>query len=371
VRVLFYYSPAEWSGSARAFASAAVAMAGRGYQCTFVCRGDSAVEHRLTPNAERLPGVEVAPVPLGGPWMHESLRLRQVLLEHYVEVVFVHSEREQLVASLAIRLAERGALVRRVPAGAKVSLGPEARLGSRLAATGYLFTAETGSANGTGGAPLGVFEPVESDVGVSVEELDKVQPAAIDAIANGGGDQLIACVYDPTSRRRAAALLRAVALLAPRHPGLRVAMVGPGSEDEDLRMHAAALGITEIVSHLGQRLDQQSVLSAADLAWVAAGGDNAAFGYLDLMALRIPVLAERDTLSQRYVADGISGVLLPQPDPAAMAARIAVLLAHAERRAAMGNAGRARVARDFSDTEMIEGFERATELARDRKRWRT
>ena len=369
MRVLFYYSPAEWSGSARAFAAAAVAMAGRGYQCTFVCRADSSVEERLTPNSERLPGVELAPVPLGGPWMHESLRLRQVLLEHYVEVVFVHSEREQLVASLAIRLAERAALVRRVPAGAKVSRGPEARLGSRLAATGYLFTAETGSSNG--GAPLGVFEPVESDVGVSIEALDQVRPTPVSTIAGPGGDQLIACVYDPTAKRRASALLRAVALLAPRHPGLRLALVGPGSEDEDLRMHAAALGITEIVSHLGQRLDQQSVLSAADLAWVAAGGDNAAFGYLDLMALRVPVLAERDALSQRYVADGISGVLLAQPDPAAMAARIAVLLAHAERRAAMGNAGRARVSREFSEKEMIEGFERATEIARDRTRWRT
>jgi glycosyltransferase involved in cell wall biosynthesis len=143
------------------------------------------------------------------------------------------------------------------------------------------------------------------------------------------------------------------------------------AKDEALRMHAAALGITEIVSHLGQRPDQQSILSAADLGWVAAGGDNAAFGYLDLMALRVPVLAERDTLSQRYVADGISGMLLAQPDPAAMAARIAVLLAHEERRAAMGSAGRARVGRDFAEIGMIEGFERATEIARDRSRWRT
>jgi glycosyltransferase involved in cell wall biosynthesis len=92
----------------------------------------------------------------------------------------------------------------------------------------------------------------------------------LSAIGAAGGDQLIACVYDPTARRRIAALLRAVALLAPRHPGLRLAIVGPGAEDDDLKMHAAALGITEIVAHVGQRLDQQSVLSAAELAWVAA-----------------------------------------------------------------------------------------------------
>ena len=342
-------------------------MAGRGYQCTYVCRADSAVETRLTPSTEMLPGVELTPVPLGGPWMHESLRLRQVLLEHYVEVVFVHSEREQIVASLAIRLAERAALVRRVPAGAKLALGPEAKLGERLAATGYLFTTEPSSGNGVRGA----FEPVAADVGVSVESVSQVRPLSLSAIGTKGGDQLIACVYDPSARRRVAALLRAVSLLAPRHPGLRLVIIGPGSEDDDLRMHAAALGITDIVSHVGQRLDQQEVLSAADLAWVAASGDNAAFGYLDLMALRVPVLAERDALSQRYVADGICGVLLAQPDPGTMAARIAVLLAHEERRAAMGNAGRARVTRDFSEQSMIEGFERATEVARDRTRWRT
>jgi len=344
-------------------------MAARGYQCTYVCRADSAVEDRLMPNAERLPGVELTPVPLGGPWMHESLRLRQVLLEHYVEVVFVHTEREQLVASLAIRLAERAALVRRIPAGAKLARGSEARLGERLAATGYLYTTEQSGSNGS--APRGAFEPVAADVGVSVEAIEQVRPLSLSAIGAAGGDQLIACVYDPTARRRIAALLRAVALLAPRHPGLRLAIVGPGAEDDDLKMHAAALGITEIVAHVGQRLDQQAVLSAAELAWVAAGGDNAAYGYLDLMALRIPVLAERDTLSQRYVADGICGVLLAQPDPGTMAARIAVLLAHEERRMAMGNAGRARVTRDFSEREMIEGFERATEIARDRSRWRT
>jgi glycosyltransferase involved in cell wall biosynthesis len=369
VRVLFYYSAAEWSGSARAFAAASVAMAGRGYQCTFVCRADSAVEDCLTPGAEKLPGVELTPIPLGGPWMHESLRLRQVLLEHYVEVVFVHSEREQLIASLAIRLAERAALVRRIQAGFRLTRGPEARLGERLSATGYLFTTDGGGNNGS--TPRGAFEPVAADVGVSIESLEKVAPLSFAEIGTHGGEQLIACVYDESARRRIAALLRAVALLKPRHPGLRLAIVGPGADDEDVKMHAAALGITEILAHVGHGFDQQAVLSAAELAWVAASGDNAAFGYLDLMGLRVPVLAERDALSQRYVADGISGILLAQPDPGTMAARISVLLSHEERRVAMGNAGRARVSRDFSEQNMIDGFERATEIARDRSRWRT
>ena len=131
-------------------------------------------------STDRLPGVELAPIPLGGPWMNESLRLRQVLLEHYVEVVFVHSEREQLVASLAIRLAERAALVRRIPAGATLSRGPEARLGERLAATGYLFTTEASGSNGS--TSRGAFEPVAADVGVSIESIEQVRPLSLAAI---------------------------------------------------------------------------------------------------------------------------------------------------------------------------------------------
>jgi glycosyltransferase involved in cell wall biosynthesis len=134
-------------------------------------------------------------------------------------------------------------------------------------------------------------------------------------------------------------------------------------------MHAAALGITEIVAHLGERDDHLSVVRAADLAWVIADQDNAAFGFLDAMALRVPVLAERGPLARRYIADGITGVLIGAADPPTTAARIANLLAHDDRRAAMGNAGRTRVAREFTDAAMVDGFEHATKVARDRSRW--
>ena len=134
-------------------------------------------------------------------------------------------------------------------------------------------------------------------------------------------------------------------------------------------MHAAALGITRIVSHLGDRDDHLGVLKAADIGWVVADGDDAAYACLDFMALRIPVLAERGTLPQHYLADGIAGVLLPPGDAPATAALVAAFLAHEGQRTAMGGAGRVRVARDFALSEMVDGFERAALAARDRTRW--
>ena len=197
-----------------------------------------------------------------------------------------------------------------------------------------------------------------------------MREAARSALGPGGAERVIICLYDATSRIRAAVVLRTVALLAPLHHDLGLVFVGPGCDDEDLRMHAAALGITKRVSFLGERDDYLSLVRAADLGWVVTRGDNAAYGCLDLLALRVPVLAERTTIAQTYVADGITGLLLNANDPPGTAAAVARLLGHEEERAAMGNAGRVRVAREFTEDAMVSAFESVAHAAADRSLWR-
>lgn len=134
-------------------------------------------------------------------------------------------------------------------------------------------------------------------------------------------------------------------------------------------MHAAALGIGRQISHLGERDDDLAVLRAADLGWVVASDDAAAFGALDFMAMRIPVLTDRDTIAARYVADGITGMLLSPGDTPATAAIVAALLGRPDQRTAMGSAGRSRVAREYTETAMVDALQRAADVARDRTRW--
>lgn len=344
------------------FAATARALAARGYQVTYACPPDSEVEERVARS-----GIEVVPLETGGAWSAESRRLRRVLVERFVEAVFVHTEREHLVAAAATRWAERGAVVRRTPAGAVLGYGASSRLALRLASGGFLFTSEGERQRAPRSARA--LDPVVADLGVDVSAYDAVRVADPRSLGVDGGERLLICVCDAGARVRAATVLRTVAMLAPRHPELRLVLVGPGSDHEDLRMHAAALGITSIVRHLGQREDEVSVLRAADLGWVIADHDDAALGALDFMAMRVPVLADRGTVSERYVADGITGTLLQPADAPATAAIIATLLAHDPRRAAMGNAGRTRVAREFPETEMVDGVQRALDAARDRTRW--
>jgi glycosyltransferase involved in cell wall biosynthesis len=128
-------------------------------------------------------------------------------------------------------------------------------------------------------------------------------------------------------------------------------------------MCGAALGINPMITILGTRDDELSVLRVADAGWVAADGDAAAFAALDFMALRIPVLAERTPVTEHYVSDGIAGVLLSSADPSTTAASVAAFLAKREQHAAMGNAGRTRLLRDFPIAAMIAGYEQAVNAA--------
>jgi glycosyltransferase involved in cell wall biosynthesis len=360
MRALFYHASPEWGGSARVFASAARALAERGHQVTYACPAESAVEARVTRE-----GYDVVAVAAGG---GDPARLARVMRENFVEVTYVHTEREHWTAALASRRAGRGGIVRRTAAGGRLVTGMRTAVAVRLAPTALLFTS-AGELQGTPRVAR-TIGAVVAEVGVPAESYADVRPAPRASLGADPGTRLVVCAIGAgQSRPHVATVLRTIGLLAPRHPELRLAIVGPGSDSEDLRMHAAALGLTTVVAHLGERDDQLAVLGAADIGWVAADGDDAAYAALDFMALRVPVLAERDTVAARYVADGITGELLPPEDAPATAAAFAQFVARDEQRVAMGNAAQARVARDFDEAAMAERFLEAGAAARDRSRW--
>jgi glycosyltransferase involved in cell wall biosynthesis len=360
VRALFYYDAPVWSGSARAFAAAGRGLGERGYHVTFVCPSGE-VEARAA--AE---GCDVVPLEVGA----AAWQLRRIVTERFIETVFVHSQREHLAAALATRWAKRGSIIRRTPTGGRLQAGRATRVAARLATTSYLFTTAADAQI----APVlpRAREIVTVELGVDPSRYDELRgadPVSLGASGEADG-RLLVCVYDEGGKARAATVIRAVAMLAPRHPELHLVLFGAGANHEDLRMHAAALGIGPIVTHLEHRDDDLAVLRAADIGWVVASEDNAAFGALDFMAMRTPVLVERGTVAARYVADGITGCVLPPGDTPAVAATIAELLAQPEQRAAMGSAGRVRVARDYGEQTMLDSLQVAVESARDRTQWK-
>lgn len=386
---MFLHTAREWSGTARLFARAARGISERGAKVTLLVTPDSnvhlAVSPRRAPNQPRNTPIpepfEIIPFPTEGWAFSAARRLRNIFRRWDADVIFVTTDREHLIAALACWLSRSGSVVRWTPAGKKLQLGFAGTLAAWLTKTGYLFASETDRR--ASNIPKNAIESGSAELGVDVasypsngakasipEEPAKDQSGEAPPADKKDAEALkfIVCVYDPTSRGRAATAIRTMSMLAPRHPNLRLMIVGPGSDDEDLRMQAAALRVLHLVSFLGERDDQVSLMKDAHLGWVVAEADTGAYGILDLMALGIPTVASEGGIAQRYIAHGISGALYPPDDSASTAAAVAGMLQSEESRVAMGKAARTRVAREFPESTTIEGFDRAANSARTRGR---
>jgi glycosyltransferase involved in cell wall biosynthesis len=336
------------------------------------CPADSPLEQHLERGA-----YEVLEIHGAGTVAGAAGHLRRALQERFIQVVCVHSDRAHVVAATASRLAGRAAILRRVPAGEKPAPGSGVRVALRFATTGFVFASEH-DARSAPPLPLARITPAVAPLGVRAAVYDSARPTAGSRAAagaggggggGGGGSRMLVCIHDGSARVRAGNVLRVVALLAERHPELRLTFLGPGAADADLKVHAAALRISRAVSFLGERDDYLSILALADLGWVVSGGDDGAYALLDLMGSRVPVIAERGSLAEQYVPDGIAGIVLPPGDAHDTAASVARLLAHDDERAAMGAAAHARVAREFTEEAMVNSFERAAVAASDRSVW--
>ncbi len=362
MRVLIYHTGMEWTGGARVAGAVGRLLASRGAKVTTAVRPESAVEERFATE-----GLDVVPLPADPSVVDQSRRLRRIIKDYFIEVVIVTGSRAHLAAAWGMRLAGRGAVLRRVGAGDAIRLTTADGQAGRLTPSGWIFAseAERRAAN----VPARGIPATVVPLGIEMAMHDTVRPLSRAALNLAGSGPTIVCVGDERVRGRASTVLRALHLLLPRHPELRLVLVGRCTDDEDLQMHAASLGITRQVRFLGERRDQLAILRTADLGWVLADGDDAAYACLDLMALRVPVLAPSGTLAEQYVADGITGRLLVPDDGPGAAAAVAALLARDDQRKTMGEAARARVARDHTEAMMADAAVAAVELARDRTRW--
>ena len=358
MRVLFYVSSPTWSGSARVVITAAKGLAARGHEVAVACAEGSRLAARTSDARIDAVTMGKSASAAGDAW-----DLRRAMEHRSIEVAIVTSERDQLVVASA-RLLGRGAILRHVRPLERIQLSRSGRIALKLAKSGLIFSSEKEATEST---LKGWTVPASvAPLGVDPTSFDSAEPLPRTEIGLASDTLVIACSYEPSGRARMATVLRALALLTPRHPELHAVVYGPGSLDEALRMHASALAVGASVSFLGELEDSRPVLRTANIGWVAAEGDAGAFACLDAMACRLPVIAERAMLTQQYVADGITGLLLAQGDPPDTASEVAEFIADRARCAAMGNAGRARVQRDFSESAMVDGFERAVNAAGDR-----
>lgn len=130
--------------------------------------------------------------------------------------------------------------------------------------------------------------------------------------------------------KRVDLLLRAVALLAPRHPGVLLTVFGDGPAKEELVRLAIELGIAAQVDFRGHVETSEEVWRNLGQARVAVQpSEREGFGLfpLEAMAAGLPVVycESPESAVPELVRDGVEGICTP-PEPAPLAAALDRLL---------------------------------------------
>jgi glycosyltransferase involved in cell wall biosynthesis len=163
-------------------------------------------------------------------------------------------------------------------------------------------------------------------------------------------------------------LVAAMPAIVERAPRTWLAIVGEGSECASLRAQAAALAAParERIIFTGRRDDISALTADLDIAVLPSLREAQGISILEAMARRKPVVASAVGGIPEVLTHGVSGILVPPADPAALADAVVRLARSPRLRREMGEAGYATVEARFSMDAMVRRVEAvyAEELVR-------
>ncbi len=289
--------------------------------------------------------------------VRELSRVRRIVRERGIQIVHSHGKGAGLYGRLAARAAGvpaihtfHGIHYRSYPIGLRGAyLGLERWLAGMSYAVVHVSASQADEAERLELAP-----PGRSRIILNGIDCGRVRSLARDRALSRGALELPAAGlvigtvarFDPV--KGLDVLLHAFARLGDA----RLLIVGDGPESGHLRGLAGRLGIERRVVFAGLIPEAARCLPALDLYVSASRGEGLPLSLLEAMAGGLPVVATRVAGHVDAVEDGVTGLLAPADDSAALAAAIGALLADPARRATMGAAGRRRVEDRFSAARM-------------------
>ncbi len=175
-------------------------------------------------------------------------------------------------------------------------------------------------------------------------------------------DEAMACLFVGrlTEKKGVRFALEALALLLHQGRRIHLDIVGEGEERVPLEELTRTLGIAAAVRFLGRQTPAEvkahmlrSQLLVAPSVTSRDGDQEGIPNVLkEAMATGLPVLATYHSGIPELVEEGVSGLLVPERDTAALAVQWAFLDDHPERWPAMGKAGRATVEERFDGPKL-------------------
>jgi glycosyltransferase involved in cell wall biosynthesis len=191
--------------------------------------------------------------------------------------------------------------------------------------------------------------------GIALRDFEHLptQQQARTALALSSDQMLIGTVARLDPVKRLDVLLQAMKSLRDVY----AVIVGDGPERTRLETMSGRSELAGRVHFAGQQDDVQAWLAAMDMFVLSSDWEGMPNAMLEAMAARLPVVATAVGGTPEVVVDGVTGLLVPPRDPAALAEAITRLLRDPQLRQQMGQAGQERVKAQFNIATTIRRTE--------------
>jgi glycosyltransferase involved in cell wall biosynthesis len=181
------------------------------------------------------------------------------------------------------------------------------------------------------GAPLDEFAPVSPDVARAARRSLGIPD-----------DAMVAGTIGRLSEQKGHRYLveAAPALLAAR-PTAHLLIVGDGDLMEALKAQAASLGLASRITFAGHREDVRALLGALDVFCISSTYEGTPLALFEAMAAGRAIVSTAVDGCREVLEDGVTGLLVPPRDPAALGAALGRVLDDAALRRSLGDRARA------------------------------
>lgn len=342
-----------WGGQEIRILEECRGMAARGHEVRLLCPADA----RILAEAPGF-GVQAEALPIGRKNLTGLFALRRALAHLRPDVINTHSSTDTWLAALAcLGLRRAPPLVRTRHISAPVPDNASSRWLYRRASCHVVTTGEQ------------LRTDLIRHLGLDPERVTSV-PTGIDPTRFHSGDQRqsrralglaeeavwIGIVATLRSWKGHLYLLEALAALS--RTDVRLAIVGDGPYREMIAAKVAELGLTGRVVMAGHQRNAEDWMRAFDLFCLPSyANEGVPQALMQAMMTGLPVVSTPVGAIAEIIEDGVSGLLAPPRDSAALSDALERLLADPETARRLGEAAQERGRERFGFDRMIERME--------------
>ena len=327
------------------------AMRERGHHLEAICQPHAVLAQRL-----RDEGFTVHTTLMDGPvnFVKSVVKLRKILRNGRFDILNTHSRRDTVVMGCAGRLAGVPLIVR--------TRHLAKRVGSLLSYTVIPHRVTTASNFVRNHLIERGVKPDDVATVYPVVELSPwTQPSTLrQELRLAQNDIVVGCVAVMRAQKGHRALIDAIEPLIREQPNLHLVFVGGGSPVfEQVQAHIAEKGLAKRVHLMGSRNDVPNLLAGFDLFALATEQEASGTVFVEAAAAGLAVVGTNVDGVPEMMENGVTGLLVPLHDQAALTAALKKLIEDPDLRLQMGHAGQ-RLVQDegkFSSEAMVQRLE--------------